>query len=333
MAKKIYYNEITILKVIATFLITWFHFKWTVPKDYAFLFIGGAIGNSLFFYASGYLLKFRDELFKGEWMLNKIIRLYPSVWVFLILTLFLGNNLSISWKSYLYPTPFWFINCILFIYLFIYLFFYLFRKFFCDSHITKGGYILLISVFIIYVLNYLINVDHTKITIDDGSIKSWFYFFFLFFWGYRDSISKKCYKGTWKSVLYFPFFIGLFYLYKTIGAKSEIAVFLQFVIVPLLLSLVVLSARYFVSFLYKINISETKKYILSYISNLTLDIYIVQVFLINKMMPYIIFPLNICFMFLVILISGIIVQYLARYVSIFISNIIKLLSRKNKYAQ
>lgn len=324
MSKKIYYNEITILKVIATFLITWFHFKWTVPKDYAFLFVGGAIGNSLFFYASGYLLKFRDEQFKGEWILKKITRLYPSVWVFLTLTLFLGNNLSVNWQNYLYPTPFWFINCILFFYLII----YLFRKFFSDCHITKGGYIFLISVFFIYVVNYFINVDHSKIVLDDGSINSWFCFFFLFVWGYRDSISKKYYNGTYKSALYFPFFIGLFYLYKTIGSKSEIAVFLQFIIIPLLLSLTVLSARYFASFLYKINISETKKYIISYISNLTLDIYIVQVFIINKLMPSIIFPLNICVIFLVILISGIIVQYLAGYVSIFISNTTKLLSRK-----
>ena len=278
MSKKIYYNEITILKVIATFLITWFHFKWTVPQEYAFLFIGGVIGNSLFFYASGYLLKFRDEQFKGEWMLNKIIRLYPSVWVFLILTLFLDNNLSDNWQNYLYPTPFWFINCILFFFLII----YLFRRFFSDCHITKGGYILLISVFVIYVVNYFINVDHTKIILDDGSINSWFCFFFLFVLGYRDSISKKCYKSTWRSALCFPFFIGLYYLYKTIGSKSEIAVFLQFIIIPLLLFLIVVSARYFASFIYKINISETKKYIISYISNLTLDIFNKNIFKILK---------------------------------------------------
>ncbi len=329
MAKKIFYNEITILKVIATFLITWFHFKWTVPKDYTFLFIGGAIGNSLFFYASGYLLKFRDEQFKGEWILNKITRLYPSVWVFLTLTLFLGNDLSAGWQNYLYPTPFWFINCILVFYLFV----YLFKKFFSDSHTNKGRNILLFIIFVIYVVNYFINVDHSRIVLDEGGIESWFYFFFLFVWGYRDSISKKCYNGTWKSLLYFPFFIGLFYLYKTIGPKSEIALFLQFIIIPLLLSLVVLSARHFASFLCRINISETKKYIISYISNLTLDIYIVQVFLIKKLMPSMIFPLNICVIFLVILISGIIVQYLAGYVSIFLSNITKLLFCKSRHTQ
>ena len=27
-------NEITLTKVLATFFITWFHFKWTVPQTF-----------------------------------------------------------------------------------------------------------------------------------------------------------------------------------------------------------------------------------------------------------------------------------------------------------
>lgn len=74
-----YYNDMTIMKAMATFFITWFHFKWAVPQEFANLFVGGAIGNSIFFYCSGYLLKFRNEKFKGEWLLRKAIRLLPSV--------------------------------------------------------------------------------------------------------------------------------------------------------------------------------------------------------------------------------------------------------------
>ena len=36
-----YYNEITVMKAMAAFFITWFHFKWTVPQEYANLFVGG----------------------------------------------------------------------------------------------------------------------------------------------------------------------------------------------------------------------------------------------------------------------------------------------------
>lgn len=77
-----YFNEITLLKVIATFCITWFHFKWTVPAQLSPLFIGGAIGNSLFFFASGFLLKFKDEQYPCEWLIKKFLRLLPSIWIF-----------------------------------------------------------------------------------------------------------------------------------------------------------------------------------------------------------------------------------------------------------
>ena len=61
------------MKVIATFFITWFHFQLVVPQKFAPLFIGGVIGNSLFFYASGYLLKFKEENYTGNWIVNKCI--------------------------------------------------------------------------------------------------------------------------------------------------------------------------------------------------------------------------------------------------------------------
>ena len=50
MPKKEFYNNITLLKVLATFLITWFHLKPYVSDILQPLFIGGALGNSLFFY-------------------------------------------------------------------------------------------------------------------------------------------------------------------------------------------------------------------------------------------------------------------------------------------
>lgn len=46
--KKQYFIDISIIKAIALLFITWFHFKWSVPEIYRNIFIGGAIGNSLF---------------------------------------------------------------------------------------------------------------------------------------------------------------------------------------------------------------------------------------------------------------------------------------------
>lgn len=122
MKKEIIYNEITLIKVLATLFITWFHFKWTVPQHFAPLFIGGAIGNSLFFYASGHLLKFKEERFYGQWIVGKIIRILPSIWVFYTLTLLLfPDRMNITWYNFFYPTTFWFVNCILCYFLIMFL--------------------------------------------------------------------------------------------------------------------------------------------------------------------------------------------------------------------
>ena len=120
-----YFNEITLLKVMATLFITWFHFKWTAPQQFAPLFIGGAIGNSLFFFASGYLLSFKKERFWGEWLMKKIIRIMPSVWVFMSVTFVVSmvheGVYQGEWYNWIYPTKFWFVNSILCFFLLSYL--------------------------------------------------------------------------------------------------------------------------------------------------------------------------------------------------------------------
>lgn len=111
MSKKEYYNEITLLKVCATFFITWFHLKQYAPDSLRPLFIGGALGNSLFFFASGFLIRMKKENFVGEWIVHKYIRIMPSVWLATILTIFIISEVSLY--EWIYPTHFWFVNAIL----------------------------------------------------------------------------------------------------------------------------------------------------------------------------------------------------------------------------
>lgn len=53
MDKKFYYNEITLIKIFATFFITWFHFKGIVPETLAPLFVGGELVILCFFMLPG----------------------------------------------------------------------------------------------------------------------------------------------------------------------------------------------------------------------------------------------------------------------------------------
>ena len=88
------------------------------------LFIGGAIGNSCFFYVSGYLLSFKPEKYRGQWLVNKYVRIMPSVWIFSIVML-------AAIMAFVFHARFgmdftilhgggWFVTCIMIYYVFLY---------------------------------------------------------------------------------------------------------------------------------------------------------------------------------------------------------------------
>lgn len=165
----LYYNHITILKVVATFFITWFHFKSFVPSPIDKLFVGGMLGNSLFFFCSGYLSSIKKEDFRGQWLLNKWIRIMPSIWLG---TFFIMTIKDVKMYNFFYPTSFWFINA-LFIF---YLFFYVFYRFIERYRIAA---ICIISF--LHIVFYLFFVNHTQVVMDGGGIKIWFYCFLFFY--------------------------------------------------------------------------------------------------------------------------------------------------------
>lgn len=327
-----FYNEITIMKAIAAFLITWFHFKWTVPDMFSNIFVGGAIGNTIFFYCSGYLLKFNEEKFKGEWLIKKIIRLLPSVWIFMLFVClfnFIRNQqLVYSIFNWIYPTTYWFINAILFFFLVI----YILKVFFildlnlnsskCESILKNKFWLLIFITIILYVSNYFLFVkEHHKVVMDDGSVKCWFYFFIFFLYGYYAKLRKKVLVVKhWSQVVFFPCSIGLFYFYKKSAENFPILAELQFIIIPLCLFLVLYTSRYFAIWIYNLNLLKPIQKVLTCLSNITLDIYIVQVYLINWLMPEISFPINIIVLFIIIVIAAIINKNIADRIGKFILN-------------
>lgn len=170
--QNLYYNHITILKVIATFFITWFHFKSYAPAPFDIIFIGGMLGNSLFFLCSGYLSSIKKESFRCEWLINKWIRIMPSVWIGTILFLYFRD---IEIYHFLYPTVFWFVNAILI----FYIIFYIFNQF-----ISQHKYTSICILLLFHSIYYFLFVEHTQIVMDAGGIKIWFYCFIFFLYGF-----------------------------------------------------------------------------------------------------------------------------------------------------
>ena len=303
-----FYNEITLLKVFATFFITWFHLKSFAPSFLQPLFIGGMLGNSLFFFASGYLLKLKPERFKGEWLLTKLIRLFPSVWIATILTILLVRD--VAWYNWLYPTAFWFVNAILCFFFIFYL---------LHDYITKYKVWTFVIVCCLHTIWYLSFVDHNKVTMDEGGTKIWFYCFLFFIYGYYKKATMIKQTGKAIHCVYASICIICFYAYKILCETYHALVFWQFIIQPLILFIFIDSMYYFALWLAQINISNKWKRLLSQISNMTLDIYVVQIpimhFILSYNMP---FPLNI----IVTLIFICIVAFITNKLSLLASQII-----------
>ena len=315
-----YYNEVAVMKAMAAFFITWFHFKWTVPESFANLFVGGAIGNSIFFYCSGYLLSFREEKFAGEWILKKVLRLMPSVWVFMLLAVscdfFRDNSNGYAWYNWLYPTTYWFVNAILVFFVVM----YFLEKFLIGkvNLVYKWGGVkwtflyLGVMVVALYLLWYALFVPKSsQVFMDEGGLKCWPYYFSFFAWGYYTKLCGMAFSTRGWRVCCFPISVVLFFTYKKIAGNIEWVAQMQVVAIPLLLALIVCFARDFAAWIYAKRWPDTIKRVCVSMSNLTLDIYIVQIYLITWMMPQLPFPLNVFMLLLLIYFAAIVNKNLA----------------------
>ena len=73
-------NGIEILKAFAALLVVNSHME-AMYADYGYLATGGAIGDALFFFCSGYTLFFDRGGSFMNWYKRRISRIYPTVLV------------------------------------------------------------------------------------------------------------------------------------------------------------------------------------------------------------------------------------------------------------
>lgn len=319
MQDRFHYNAITLMKVIAMFFITWFHFKWYVPDNFAFIFIGGAIGNSIFFFCSGFLMSIKEERYIGQWLAKKYLRLMPAVWTFFVCVIlyeFLryGDFDPPCLTEWLYPSQFWFVQAILFYFVVTYIYCKLCK--FLGKAPNNGTCFncLFVLFFMVHLGWYHLFVDKGAVSLDEGGIKVWFYWYLFFLLGYycrsKDLLSKLYApfrnRGFLIHALLLAFSVILFFLYKR-ACTSDALIYLQVLVVPTLLLFVVYSCYILCQRLSEIELPNRLKCWLSNLSDMTLDVYVVQIYIIKIIMPEVCFPMNILVSFLFILLVAYIV--------------------------
>ena len=106
--------RIDILKCIAAIMITNSHMD-ILYGDYSYLATGGAIGDALFFFCSGYTLFLGRDMDFFNWYKRRINRIYPTVFTWaLIAAVFFDQRYDMP--EILIKGGGWFVSCIMIYY-------------------------------------------------------------------------------------------------------------------------------------------------------------------------------------------------------------------------
>ena len=292
--------SVDILKFLAVLLITNSHFGGLYPDSISVLATGGAIGDALFFFCSGFTLLLKPMGRFDNWYKKRISRIYPTIFAWAIILYFIfGVDYKTSYV--IMDSGGWFVNCILIYYIVIY---------FVDRYVSKHLYWFLTFYSVAIVVTYIFWEKGEGFRMYEQTYIKWVFFFLFMLLGAiigRNRIAISAGKSLAGLVVCLVLFYALFFLSIVDIRLNHIQ----------LLSLVPLAGV--VLFLYTLCNSEKIKslirikylgWTIMFIGGMCLEIYITQMFFIRMefSMP---FPLN-C---LVVIAMIIVTSYFLRCMS------------------
>jgi hypothetical protein len=191
---------------------------------------GGVIGDSLFFFCSGFTLFLgRMERF-DNWYKRRINRIYPSVFVWSFLQTLFGTQ-DLNLVEIICSFGYWFIPCIMLHYIVL----YIVKKYFINQ--TR----IIFTLFcIITLLVYLFKdrPDNYRWDGDDDLVFRFFLFFILMLFGAMQGLLQSELKHKNSDVVMFLVSIVTYHLIMLMARYNNIANRLQIIcVVPLVLTI------------------------------------------------------------------------------------------------
>lgn len=297
--------SIDILKFFAVILITNSHMELLYGK-YSVLATGGAIGDVLFFFCSGFTLFLCRMGRFDNWYKRRINRIYPTVFAWAILsTLLFSNNKNII--DIIFYGGGWFVSCIMIYYLIL----YFVRKFMIDK--LKYSFLAACCIIIIWYLF----IDNTPdYNMYGNTYFKWGHYFLFMLLGANIGISNGIFRFKFKTdFIKLIVSIMLFYGILFLGKKFLIIHNTQ------IISLIPLLGITF--YFYKLcNSNEIKKLyynkyagpVIKAVGGLCLEAYLVQSSLFTDKMNNL-FPLNLLIMLFIIIAVAYVLRCMARIFS------------------
>lgn len=293
--------SVDILKCIAALAITNSHMDILYPCGKA-LATGGAIGDALFFFCSGFTLFLGRKGRFDNWYKRRINRIYPTIFAWAIIRAFIFQN-DYGMKHTILSGGGWFVSCIMLYYIILYS-----VQRYCMDYLRWILVMVIISCGGWFVMADIPN-DYNMY--GEGYFK-WFHFFIFMLMGAMMGISKRHYKFhcAWDCMKLIAC-IGLFYACyacKNMPEYNKLQMLTWFPLIGI--------AFYF----YKVCNCEILKHAfnhriigwaIKFIGGLCLEIYLVQGVLFTDKMNFL-FPLNLFIMFAVIVCAAYLLRCGAR---------------------
>lgn len=293
---------IDILKCIAAIIITNSHMELLYGK-YSALATGGAIGDVLFFFCSGFTLFMSRMTRFDNWYKRRINRIYPTVFAWAIVGAFVLNNHSDMRHTIIHGGG-WFVTCIMIYYVVLY---------FIQKLMMKRLNVAFALCAVICLIWYFLMERPEDYNMYGDTYFKWGHYFLFMLQGAMLGISTRQweYKFRWDLLKLIGCVVAY---YGIIIYTRQIASINDFEIVSLIPLLGI--TFYF----YKVCNSDVLKkcyqhkiagWCIKFIGGLCLEIYLIQSALFTDKMNSI-FPLNIFIMFVIILIGAYLLRCAAR---------------------
>lgn len=299
-------KAIIILKFIAALFITYSHMGILFPQ-YGGLVTGGAIGDGLFFFCSGFTLFLGRQDGFINWYKRRINRIYPTIIMWALLSTIIWGW---EWKiTDLITTPkYWFIPCIMTYYIIFFLIrTYLFRY----LNLMFGIACLIVVASSFWLLDFNKSVMYAAVP-----FMRIYYFLFMML-GAMTAIKKHKEVSTLKAGIYV--LLSLMAYYTLMGIYKLDPYFCKYQVLSLLPLLIAIYWMYRFCDTSAVNRILTYRVggkIVYFISALTLEIYMVQYAVFTDKLNGI-FPFNILIIYIIIFV----VAYLLKCTSHLFSQI------------
>lgn len=302
-------TAIDLIRFIAALLITNSHMDILYPERFGFLATGGAIGDALFFFCSGFTLFLKPiggiKDFPN-WYKRRINRIYPTVFAVAIIgCLFFGSHKDIV--SIIIHSG-WFVTYIMIYYVIIY-----FIGAYCKNKMIYITCLIAIATTVWYFFVYD-SPGFSMYSLGTSSICLLFFFIFMLM-GAQMGVETQ--KNTSKSILdIILLFVSVLVYYALIifGGKNNPSVLPLLSIIPLVTMVYYLYKVGMSKWIQKLYNNRIVVFIVRFVGSLCLEIYLVQRYVFtDKLNRY--FPLNIVLVFLGVILLAYLTRCLARFLS------------------